>query len=401
MAASSFLSVAPADESVSEDSDLEENYLDSGIVREESIRDPHKTYWRRVVAFLLVLMLLGTILNTCVVLKITSRPEASSKVELMEKNTAEVIKKEGYNAINLAITIGHRRTEILQVGIITVVAWVCVIICVITATLVTTLDPLLTPYDFEQKGTLSNVSQDVSKPHGRLFAVGLFTANMMLLFSMYPFVIYRPWAWKNFNQTIENPTLDYDLEYGPEQLLRVLWCVVPTVFFMFTAVTPSLSAPKGFDIALTAVHNVFAPTAMLFMVMMETIQLDYGENAFRTFWAHGDKATSVYGRLTYMQHMRVITVMIAWVAGVAFIVLQAYLFLAKNQRYSIALASYGAEVTGMVLAFTLPPMQSYELYTLRHEYFPGTVMQETAHWIELSKNGTLIGNPYFDWSLYT
>jgi hypothetical protein len=67
---------------------------------------------------------------------------------------------------------------------------------------------------------------------------------------------------------------------------------------------PSLSGAQGFDIALTAVHNVAAPLSMLLCMVMETTQLHFGEGAINAL-LYGKVAA--YGPLSSMQKLRVVT----------------------------------------------------------------------------------------------
>merc|ERR1712012_699345 len=170
-----------------------------------------------------------------------------------------------------------------------------------------------------------------------------------MLFSQYTFWLYRPWATDAIVDPAQNPFRIPALIQGAEKTIRVLWSVLPNVGFILTAALPGLSHAKGFKLWLVAVHNVAAPLSMLFCVLMETIQLEYGEHAISYFSSMEN--ASPYGPLTHMQRLRVCIVIMAWTSGIVFISVQAYLAFFENTVYSVALASYFGEVIGLTLAF--------------------------------------------------
>lgn len=256
----------------------------------------------------------------------------------------------------LASLIGLDRQYKLQGSILTLVSFCCVWMATITSTHVAMVHPDKVPTDFEEKGTLSNVSQDVTEPHGRLFTVALFTSGLLNIGAMYTFWLYRAWA--PWYDPIENPLGHPTFQTRDERKFRTAWVIIPSVGFMFTAAIPSLSDTSGYKFALMIVHNVTAPLSMAACIVMETIQLKFGENAFEYFWT--TDPAPVYGPLTMFQRMRVLVVMIAWICGVVFLGLQVYLGLGSalgmkiKTNYGLGLLSMFAEVGGMVLVAALP-----------------------------------------------
>jgi len=275
----------------------------------------------------------------------------------------------------LAFVVGFNRQEKLKAAIIAGTAFIGVFAGTITSSVITTCDPDLVPKDFKQKATLSNVAQDISTPHGRLWTTFLVSAAIMLLVSMYPFQIYRCWApWVTRDV---NPFVHPSMQWRQERWFRTVWAVLPNMGFILTGAIPSLSGVQGYELVLTGVHNVCAPLSMLFCVLMETVQLHFGENAFLYFFSD-EAANDIYGPLTNMQRIRAATVICAWTAGVIFVGVQAYLAFCKNERYWLALVSYYGEVCGLILAFAMPALASLE-YLVGQE--DGTVFEEVKRLI--------------------
>jgi len=248
------------------------------------------------------------------------------------------------------------------------IAFGAVILSCLTSSAVATYKPSLLPTDFKMKGTLSNVSQDASQPHGRMFTVALFTAALLLIMSRYTVWLYRPWI--PDLKLAENPFAFSTLSANEERMWRGLWLVVPQVGFMLTAAIPSLSnqngeAGEGLYWVLTLVHNVAAPFSMAFAVTMETVQLSHGEHAFAYFFS-GEDVTEVYGPLSNFQRLRVIVLMYTWICGGIFLGIQIYLGAGEVLKLPIrtsntlALVSFYAEVFGMCLAFMLPAIMAAE-----------------------------------------
>lgn len=132
--------------------------------------------------------------------------------------------------------------------------------------------------------------------------------------------------------------------------------------FMLTAAIPSLSGVDGYKLVLTGVHNVCAPLSMLFCMLMETIQLGFGEHVFSHFFSSEPimQGRLNLGPLTGFQRIRVVVLLFAWIAGCIFVSVQGYLAFVPNRRYSLALVSYYGEVLGLTLAFALPAMAGFE-----------------------------------------
>lgn len=246
-------------------------------------------------------------------------------------------------------------------------------------------DLQLLPHDFYQKGTLSNIAQDVSSPHGRLWATALIVASVVLFVSMYPFWLYR--CWQPLHTSESNPLVHGVFQSKTERFLRSFWLVAPNVGFILTGAIPSLSGDgiAGYKLALTGVHNTCAPLSMLLCVVMETVQLVYGENVrFSTFFSMTKPATSLYGPLNFGQRLRMIAVLFSWVCGIIFVSMQAYLFLlptlggGKNQNPWITLVSYCGEVLGLISAFSLPAISGM-FYIIEME--EGTPLEEAERLI--------------------
>lgn len=267
----------------------------------------------------------------------------------------------------------------MQSSTLVFIVFLAVVGASIPSTLVATFNPELVPPDFEAKGTLSNVAQDASSPHGRLFTVMLFTAGIMQTFSMYTFWLYKPWAPKN--DFFQNPWNTQVFEPESERMWRTLWVTVPNVGFMFTAALPSLSDTEGYKLALALVHNLFAPLSMLFCLVMETVQLAYGEGAFVHFFTN--EVTFPYVEITAITRQRVILALYTWAAGATFISIQVYLGLSLvgvkiRLSYSLALVSFYAEVACFILAFFLPVLAALE--TVSEPQLSLSTMDEAA-WI--------------------
>ena len=202
------------------------------------------------------------------------------------------------------------------------------------------------PHDFLQKGTISNVAQDISSVEGRIWAVALLFASVGLLVSGYTFQLYRPWLYS-----------DTDEERRAEAVVRAVWATFPQVGFMLTAAIPAMSGATGLQWAFGAIHNTMAPLAMLAIVTFETVQLSFGERAFTRFFGSAEEAhrietelshrgerprnsaqfcailrnslsllfTSTGERLTPLvltQKLRVLTLLVAWACGLTFVSLQ-------------------------------------------------------------------------------
>lgn len=126
-----------------------------------------------------------------------------------------------FSGMALALLYGVNRQQCDQAAIMTVLSFFIILGGTLTASVVTTLDPRLVPDDFMQKGTLSNVAQDVTTPHGRLWTTALFIAPVLLITSMYPFWIYRSWVpWLSEQ---DNPLGHGVFESSGERLFRTVW----------------------------------------------------------------------------------------------------------------------------------------------------------------------------------
>ena len=242
------------------------------------------------------------------------------------------------------------------------------------------------PHDFLQKGTISNVAQDISSVEGRIWAVALLFASVGLLVSGYTFQLYRPWLYS-----------DTDEERRAEAVVRAVWATFPQVGFMLTAAIPAMSGATGLQWAFGAIHNTMAPLAMLAIVTFETVQLSFGERAFTRFFGSAEEAHRIETELSHRgerkahsarAHAEAARAHAARRVGVRPHVrqpagdgpplppplhhhhtppphhltsstiphLQGYLAFCVNHSYVIALLSYGSEVGGTILAFLLPAL---------------------------------------------
>jgi len=267
--------------------------------------------------------------------------------------------------LGLGTMLGMQRQWQLQSSIFTILALLCVVGSAVTSSLVVTRTQEA-PLDFVSKGTLSNVSQNTATPHGRLFAVSLFTAGLLQIFSMYSFWLYRSWIPRvDLQADPFIPPIPFFAD-NTERCLRTVWVILPQVGFMLTASIPSLSEnARTYELALTLTHNIVAPLSMAFMLIMETFQLAYGEEAFQNFF-NTKQFTLVYGPLTKFQRSRVIIVIYTWIAVCIFLSVQIYLGLAYlgiriNPTHPKALVSYFSEVTALILAFALPAVAAMEI----------------------------------------
>jgi len=346
-----------------ETSDDEESILSAHEIRVPETM-PEKRYAGQKASMVIIALMVPTIIGSFLLVVIPGesaqvQEAATLAIRLQNSSSLEAAKQHPiWQTAALGGLIGLDRQYKLQASIFALVSFFCVVCAVLTSSVVVLHDPDLVPGDFHEKGTLSNVSQDVREPHGRLFSVALFTSGMLMVSSMYTFWLYRPWA-PTYNPLL-NPLDQAIFEGKVEHYYRALWVILPNVGFMFTAAIPSLSDSGGYKFALMLTHNLCAPIAMAFNIIMESIQLNYGENAFAYFFS--DQPTPVYGVLTRFQRARVVVVSMAWVAVLIFLSLQTYLgtgsMLGKKIKtsYDLALASFFAEVFCMVLVAALPAL---------------------------------------------
>ena len=107
--------------------------------------------------------------------------------------------------------------------------------------------------DFLQKGTVSNVAQDVATPKGRLWTAA---SRSRACSTSRRRTAYRPWL-SAINPN-ENRLAVNVLVPVYEKTFRALWLVVPPVGFLMTAVIPSVSGGTGQTRILSMIHNVRA-----------------------------------------------------------------------------------------------------------------------------------------------
>lgn len=324
---------------------------------------------------LTVAVILGPVLIVAVRAQ-SDKAVTTSKLWLKRQYTQlpEKVKSNSIGDATLAFMIGYSRQQRLQASIMVDICFGLVFCGTLTSTYIATTDWAKAPKDFRQKGIISNMAQSVNEPQGRLWTTSLGLAAILLTASMYTFWIYRCWYPLVSFET--NPLATSVLEQKVERRLRTAWTLVPNVGFVLAAMVPSLSESKGLQVVLTCVHNVTAPLSMLFCMIMETVQLGYGENAF-LYFSSSESSNPVYGPLTTYQRLRVILLMEAWTAGIIFVGVQGYLAFRPNKRWWVALVSYYGEVIGIILAFSLPAAAALDIRKWT-QMEAGSVMEETA-----------------------
>eukprot|EP00927_Polykrikos_kofoidii_P002548 TRINITY_DN11016_c0_g1_i1.p1 TRINITY_DN11016_c0_g1~~TRINITY_DN11016_c0_g1_i1.p1 ORF type:complete len:371 (+),score=11.68 TRINITY_DN11016_c0_g1_i1:161-1273(+) len=269
----------------------------------------------------------------------------------------------------IATWFAAERVDMQQASYLVIVAWVSAVASSVTSAIVVTFIPHKVQSDFESKGTLSNVSQDIRTPWGRMFAVMLFVACLVSMTSMYTLHIYPSWY------PLSTPKKFYVTMYQEfnEIRWRILWATLPNVGLMYTALLPSLSKNKGTHIALSIVHNVAAPLAMAVASVMETLQLAYGENAFSHFFCR-DGCATYWGPLNNYQRLRVVVVSCNWLAIIIFLSIQVYLGTGDvlgaqiKRSYGLSLVSFYSEITALFLIFSLPAIQGVHNFYVRCEH---------------------------------
>lgn len=282
-------------------------------------------------------------------------------------NGAARSKKEVYTMIlhsTASFLLGITGQARMQAAQQVLCGFTMIFLCTVTASYLTAAFHETLPFDFKQKGTLSNISQDVSTPEGRLFAVGLVFGALFFIQSNYTAQLYRSWA---SHRTQDTNTTDHSA-YQPlfERRLRGLWCVVPQVGFMLTGALPSLSGPMGTELVLSTIHNTAAPSSMLLLLGMETLQLAHGEGAFGRFCGWASDLAALQGPLHLDQKLRVVTCALAWFFGLIFIGIQVYMGVLKyvldqpNQSYAVAATSYYTETACLVLVFFIPTVEALD-----------------------------------------
>lgn len=244
--------------------------------------------------------------------------------------------------------------------------------------------PLLTRSLHLLQGTISNVAQDVGTPHGRLWTAALVIGGILQLSSSYTFLLYRPFDYPGATVHDSNPFVACAFMPVSEKIYRAVWLVVPSVGFMTTGVIPAVTEGRGYERVLSVVHNVAAPTSMLFCMLMETIQLSRCENAFAHLF-DTEPANNLYGPLTTVQRMRVVALCMAWCFGITFVGVQGYLLVRTNRSHTVALVSYSAEVFGLCLAFLMPSLGGIDwlIWTTPSD---DSWLDETDDAVEIARN---------------
>ncbi len=157
------------------------------------------------------------------------------------------------------------------------------------------------------------------------------------------------------------------LRQGSERSLRTVWVVAPATGFIVTGLIPAISdldGNNGLNIVMAVVHALSAPVSMLMLMVMETVQLSFGEDVlFNPTGRPRGKAAQLFGReFTRGQIVRKWVCIFAWLSGVIFIGCQGYLVLVnpKNENKALGLLSFFTEVFGILGAFVLPALAGFE-----------------------------------------
>ena len=140
------------------------------------------------------------------------------------------------------------------------------------------------PHDFLQKGTISNVAQDIASVE-RIWAVPPPPFPPPVV-APAPFQLYRPWLYS-----------DTDEERRAEAVARM--GDVPAGRLHAAAAIPAMSGATGLQWAFGAIHNTMAPLAMLAIVTFETVQLSFGERAFTRFFGSAEEAHRIETELSH------------------------------------------------------------------------------------------------------
>merc|ERR1712216_479146 len=95
--------------------------------------------------------------------------------------------------LGLAFSDGLSRQKQIESSVLVITAFIYILVSTSISSLTVIFHPRVTPFDFTTKGTLSNVSQDVTTSRGRLFTAGLSLACLLSMVSQYTSWIYRSW----------------------------------------------------------------------------------------------------------------------------------------------------------------------------------------------------------------
>ena len=140
----------------------------------------------------------------------------------------------------LAQIQGVYRTYVCTSTVMCVTAFIVIIFGAWNSAYITAkCDTSRMPFDFPSKGTISNVSQDVGTPHGRIWTAALAVSGLLLLASAYTFWLYRPWpkTLTGHESAIDpyiNPLRSTMLAPLAEKLFRSFWLCVPPVLLIIT-----------------------------------------------------------------------------------------------------------------------------------------------------------------------
>ncbi|CAD7935816.1 unnamed protein product [Amoebophrya sp. A120] len=143
------------------------------------------------------------------------------------------------------------------------------------------------PYDFIERGTLSNIVQDSRSAEGRIFTVTLTLYMICSLLAQAPFIAYDTFCpWRNDNQGALGHIGDAQSASHAEAILRALWTVLPSLSLVLTAVLPAISREVGkvhadkheTQLWLPVIHNLSAFMGGVTLLFFETLQLCWGEN---------------------------------------------------------------------------------------------------------------------------
>jgi hypothetical protein len=261
------------------------------------------------------------------------------------------------DAAHLASILGVQCQYKLSAMQLTTVAYVLVALATIVPLHILFIHPHKVVAEFARKGTLQCVNQDVITTRGRVFGVALFTAGTLLIMSTYTLFNYR--CWIPWHSEDDNPLRIAPFQHRVERRLRALWCFIPSLALIFAATIPNKSEFPCW----MWVNSISTQVALGGMLVMETVQLAFGEKAFAYFFSA--EPTPFYGPLTFWQRARCVVLVAALGAAAVHYSLQARLKWAccgRRTSWTIASYSFYSEVLCLTLVMALPCVAGIETY---------------------------------------
>ena len=350
-----------------------------------------------------VMPLLASLIVLVLIVSAVALPKAPSEGRVQKHSN--LTQAEEMYSWQLAINIGTSQQLYLRSTIMTLLCFFIIMAGCATASAITAIDQKLVPRDFLQKVALPSgrcrrtaaahalpppaAGHHLQRSPGRRHAARPPVDRRPRhrrhpeLSSSYTFLLYRPFDYPGATVHDSNPFVACAFMPVSEKIYRAVWLVVPSVGFMTTGVIPAVTEGRGYERVLSVVHNVAAPTSMLFCMLMETIQLSC-ENAFAHLF-DTEPANDLYGPLTTVQRMRVVALCMAWCFGITFVGVQGYLLVRTNRSHTVALVSYSAEVFGLCLAFLMPSLGGIDwlIWTTPSD---DSWLDETDDAVEIARN---------------